>query len=241
MQKAAASAVSRTASVTPLKGGTFESEINVVMDGIAAGLGDEYADMGAATGAIQRCKKGDGVLTVSGGAARVVVEMHDSTDGRLWNDYLAEAERNREAAASIGIVRHPGQNKGQTIRVLGSRRVVLAFDPASDDSDLLRTVVQLMRVSALAASSRRDVEGLETAEEQITAAVGLLDRINKIRTASGSIRKGADAIDTECNTVQTGVATHLGRALDALAGVAMQAADLAADDIAETGRASGAA
>jgi len=33
------------------------------------------------------------------------------------------------------------------------------------DSDLLRTVIQLMRVSALAASSRRDVEGLEIAEE----------------------------------------------------------------------------
>ncbi len=40
-----------------------------------------------------------------------------------------------------------------------------------------------MRVSALAASSRRDVEGLETAEEQIAAAVGLLDPINKIPTS----------------------------------------------------------
>ncbi|MDQ2758231.1 MAG: hypothetical protein M3Y71_17035 [Actinomycetota bacterium] len=36
-----------------------------------------------------------------------------------------EAERNREAAASVGIVRKTGQNKGQTIRVLGPRRVVL--------------------------------------------------------------------------------------------------------------------
>ena len=241
VQKAAAAAVSRTASVTPLKGSTFESEVNAVMEGIAAGLGDEYADMGGLAGSIQRCKKGDGVLTIAGGAARVVVEMHDSTDGRIWNDYLDESERNREAAASIGVVRNAAQNKGQTIRVMGARRVVLAFDPASDDSDLLRTVVQLMRVSALAASSRRDVEGLETAEEQIRAAMGLLERINKIRTASGSIRRGADAIDTECNTVQTGVASHLARAVDALAGVAMEAADLAADPVPETGRASGAA
>lgn len=144
------------------------------------------------------------------------------------------------AAASIGIVRGAAQNKGQTIRVLGARRVVLAFDPASDDGDLLRTVVQLMRVSALAASSRRDVEGLETAEEQIQAATELLDRINKIRTASGSIRKGADTIDKECNTVQTGVAAHLGKALDALAGVAMEAADLSAD-LPENGHVTGAA
>lgn len=241
VQKAASAAVSRTANVTPLKGGTFEGEVNTVMEEIAAGLGDEYADMSGVTGAIQRCKKGDGVLSVSGGAARVVVEMHDSSDGRIWNDYLDEAERNREAAASIGIVRNAAQNKGQAIRVLGARRVVLAFDPASDDSDLLRTVVQLMRVSAMAASSRRDVEGLETAEEQIRAATALLDRINFIRKASGSIRRGADTIDQECNTVQTGVAAHLGKAIDALAGVAMEAADLTGEDTPETEHAFGAA
>ncbi|MDN5790426.1 MAG: hypothetical protein L0H25_06100 [Micrococcales bacterium] len=241
VQKAAAAAVARTASVTPLKGATFESKINAVMEGIAAGLGDEYADMGGVIGSIQRCKKGDGVLTSSGAGARVVLEMHDSSDGRVWNDYLDDAERNREAAASIGIVRSAEQNKGQTIRVLGPRRVVLAFDPDTDDSDLLRTVVQLMRVSAVAASSRRDAEGLETAEEQIRAATTLLDRINVIRTASRSVRRGADTIETQCNTVQTGVTEHLGRALDALDGVALEAADLTASDSSdstETGHAS---
>ena len=48
VQKAAAAAVSRTASVTPLKGSTFETEINAVMEEIAAGLGDAYANMGRA-------------------------------------------------------------------------------------------------------------------------------------------------------------------------------------------------
>ncbi len=98
-----------------------------------------------------------------------------------------------------------------------------------------------MRVSALAASSRRDVEGLETAEEQIRAALAVIDRVNAIRRASGSIRKGADVIDKECNTVHTGVTTHLGRALDALAGVAMEAADLGLQESAETGQSAGAA
>jgi len=48
VQKAAVAAVSRTASVTPLKGSTFEPEINAVMEEIAAGLGDAYANMGRA-------------------------------------------------------------------------------------------------------------------------------------------------------------------------------------------------
>ncbi len=230
VQKAAQVAVSRTASVTPLKGSTFESEVNGVMEDLAAGLGDEYADTGGVSGAIQRCFKGDGVLTIAAGQTRVVVEMHDSVDRRVWNDYLDEAERNREAAGSIGIVRNAGQNKGQTIRVLGPRRVIVAFDPTSDDSDLLRTVVQLVRAAAIAASSRRDVEGLETAEENIRAAAGLLEGINAIRKAAGSVRKSADTIDKECNSVQTGVGRHLGVALDALAGVALEAVELDASD-----------
>ncbi|WP_404386639.1 hypothetical protein LL946_08720 [Knoellia locipacati] len=239
VDKAARAAVVRTASVTPLKGGTFESEVGAVIDHIAVGLGDEYSDTGGIAGTIARCKKGDGLLVVGAGQARVVIEMHDSTDGRVWNDYLDEAERNREAVASIGVVRNTGQNKGQTIRVLGPRRVVLAFDPASDDSNLLRTVVQLVRTSAIAASSRRDVEGLETAEESIQAAIALLEGINTIRKASGSVRKNADLIDKQCNSIQTGITRHLGEALDALAGVAMEAVE--GDASAPDGSAQGAA
>ncbi|WP_353508385.1 Fis family transcriptional regulator [Intrasporangium sp.] len=240
VQKAAAAAAAKTASVTPLKGGGFEAEVDLVMEQIAAGLGDEYASTGGFAGTIRGCKKGDGVLTVGGGSARVVVEMHDSGDRRVWNDYLDEAERNREAAASVGIVRTVAQNQGQTIRVLGARRVVIAFDPAGDEPDLLRTVVQLMRTSAVAASARRDVEGLDTAEENISAAIELVDRINSIRKASGSIRRGADTIDKECNTVQAGVERHLSLALDALHGVAMEAAGMGAGDASdEDGTAAG--
>ncbi|MDN5796951.1 MAG: hypothetical protein L0H79_14495 [Intrasporangium sp.] len=239
--KAAQQAAARTASVTPLKGGGFEAEVDAVMEQIAAGLGDEYVSTGGFAGAIRSCKKGDGVLSVGGGQARVVIEMHDSHDRRAWNDYLDEAERNRAAAASVGVVRSAAQNQGQTIRVLGSRRVVIAFDPSIESPDLLRTAVQLMRTSAVAASSRRDVEGLETAEENIAAAIGLMERINAIRRASGSVRRGADTIDKECNTVQSGVERHLGKALDALHGVALEAADLASDGSDEGGSASGAA
>lgn len=39
---------------------------------------------------------------------------------------------------------------------LGPRRIVLAFDPDTDNPDLLRTVVQLLRISARAASMRDD-------------------------------------------------------------------------------------
>lgn len=228
---AAAEATSAIAKVTPIKGDTYASSIHRVMLQIAAGLGDEYTDTGSLTGVIPRCKKGDGLLTVNGGEAHVVLEMTDSVRPK-WNDYLDEAERNREASASLGLVRELSQNSGQTIRSLGSRRIVMVFDPAHDDAGLLRTVVQLLRVGAIAASSRRDSEGLETAEERITEAQEMLKKVDVIRKASGSIRKNADTIDRECNAVQTGVDRLLSQALDALAGVAIEVADAGVSELA---------
>lgn len=224
VDEAARESAAKTAKITPLKGGTYAEGVHAVMYGIAAGLGDDYADTSAVPGALSRCKKGDGLLTIEGGRARLALEMTDSTR-TSWTEYLDEAERNRDASASIGLVREASQNRGQSIRVLGGRRIVMAFDPASDDPDLLRTVVQLLRVCAITASSRRDAKGLATAEERITEARQVLEKVNVIRKASGSIRKSADTIDGECNAVQTTVGRLLGQALDALAGVAAEAAD----------------
>lgn len=204
--------------VTPIKGDTFENQVNTVLSAIAAGLGDDYTDTRAVVGQLPRSKKGDGLLTVDGGAARVVIEMTDSARGG-WAEYLDEAERNRQAAASLGLVRTPEQNAGQSIRVIGSRRIVLAFDPTTDDSDLVRTVVMLLRTAALSASTRRGAEQLSTAEEKISEALAQLDRIDDIKKAAGSIHKSADKIATGCTTVSSGINRLLSEALAALADV----------------------
>ena len=127
------------AKVTPIKGGSFEGQIHALMNDIAAGLGDEYEDTTTKTGLVPRSKKGDGLSTATGQGARVVVEMTDSARAN-WGEYLDEAERNRGASASLGVVRTADQNGGHSIRVLGQRRVVIAFDPDSDDAEVLRTV-----------------------------------------------------------------------------------------------------
>jgi hypothetical protein len=41
-------------------------------------------------------------------------------------------------------VRTAEQNGGKSIRLLGARRIVLAFDPMSDNPDLVRMVVIVM-------------------------------------------------------------------------------------------------
>lgn len=203
-------------AVTPIKGVTFEGEVNAVLTAIATGLGDEYTDTHSTTGAVARSKKGDGLLHVEGGATRVVVEATDSPRTE-WGAYLDEAERNRRASASLGLVRSPDQNGGHTIRTLGARRIVLAFDPTVDNPDILRTVVMLLRTAALSATSRRGDDRIDTAEEKLAEAVLQLDRLDEIKKAAGSIHKSADKVETGCTAVRSGIERLLADALAALA------------------------
>lgn len=64
---------SNVVRLTTLKGATLEGEVHRLLQEVAAGLGDEYVDATNAVGLLSRCKKGDGVLHVGGGATGVVL------------------------------------------------------------------------------------------------------------------------------------------------------------------------
>ncbi|TKJ28311.1 Fis family transcriptional regulator [Blastococcus sp. CCUG 61487] len=206
---------SNVVKMTPLKGRAYEDSIGELMHEFAAGLGDEYEPTGSTVGLLPRSKRGDGVLHISGSSARLVIEMSDSP-ARAWGPYLDEAERNRNAQAALGVVRTPEQNGGQHIRVLGPRRVVLAFDPEHDQPDLLRTVVQLLRTAALAVSARTGSSEVATATEHIAAATAQLSVIDNIKKAASGIQKSGLAIEGDCAKVSTGIRRSLDLALAAL-------------------------
>jgi hypothetical protein len=219
-------AAASLAKITTLKGESYAAEVHQVMEQIAAGLGDEYADTGAIPGAVPRSKKGDGVLTISGGSARIVLEMTTSKRPN-WTGYLDEAERNRSAAASLGLVRTPAQNNGSTVRGLGPRRIVMAFDPATDDPELLRTVIQLLRLSALTAADSKDRDGIHTADARIAEALGMLGKIDDIKKVAGSLRQNAGKIEQQSDDVRTALTHLLGQAQAALSVAAEAAHDAA--------------
>jgi len=200
---------------TTEKGAAYEDAIGDLLHDIAAGLGDEYSDTRNVTGVISRCQKGDGVLTVDGGKAQLVVEMTDSSN-RKWGPYFDEAERNREANASLGLVPTSDQNGGQSIRMLGTRRIVLAFNPESDDPALLRTVLMVLRAGALTVSSRRGAEEIATAEEKIGEAIKQLEKIDGVKKLASSIQKNATKIENDCTGINAGIQRLLTDALAAL-------------------------
>ncbi|MFF0452940.1 Fis family transcriptional regulator [Nocardia africana] len=201
-------------SMTPRKGESFAAGIHRFMEPIAAGLGDEYYDTGAIVGALPRCKKGDGLLTTADGA-RVVIEITDS-QRKDWSEYLDEAERNRQAAASLGIVRAPEQNGGETLRVLGPRRVVLAFDPDTDEPDLLRACVLLMRAASATVVARGGGEQLATATEKVQSALTKLEKLATAKKSADVIRREVTKIDKTVTDFATEVELILAEAVTAL-------------------------
>lgn len=102
--------------------------------------------------------------------------------------------------------------------MLGQRRVVIAFDPNKDDTEVLRTVALLLRTVAIAAALRTGEAEIDTAEEKIGEAVTQLAKIDSIKTTAGSIQKGAAKIENECTAITTAIRRLLDQALVALAG-----------------------
>lgn len=216
--RAADSATAAAIRHTPLKGEGYAQSMHRLMGAVAAGLGDEYVDVSSVTGMLSRSRKGDGVLAIQGDDARIVLEMSDSTRGSGWAPYLEEAERNRGAIAALGLVRSAEQLGGAGVVSLGSRRIVLAFDPDSDHPDLLRTVVQLLRIAAQAASARDASAEVHTVQEKLDEALILLTQIDGITKLAGLIRQNASKINTEADGVRGKLTRLLSQARAALAG-----------------------
>jgi hypothetical protein len=159
------------------------------------------------------------MLAVHGDAVRVVVEMTNSNPGRAWGAYLDEAERNRDAQASLGIVPAADQLGGHTVLSLGPRRLVIAFDPENDSVDLLRTVLQLLRLAALAAAHSEQAGEVRTAEEKISAALAVLERIDKVTKSVGLIRQHATTIGDQSEALRTELSRLLTQARSALGAI----------------------
>jgi hypothetical protein len=217
------SATAAAAKVTPLKGTSYADGVHHVLDHLAGGFGDAYLDTSSEVGNISRCRKGDGVLVLTCEQhinARVVIEMTDAdTARRHWGEYLEEAERNRNAAASLGLVRTVEQMPaGDLVRTFGPRRIVMAFDPQTDDPALLRAVLLLLRGQAQLAVARTSGDHLDTAREKLAEALSCIQCLTEVQKTAGAIRKGADKIDTDCAVMSSTLRRVLAEAQAALTG-----------------------
>ncbi len=211
-------AATQIRNVTTIKGLDYESCVHDGFEQVAAQMGDEYQRTGEFAGRLSRNKKGDGVLVIDGGTARIVIEAHDGSS-KEWGSYLAEAEQNRGASAAIGVVRHVDDNCGRALRVVAQKRVVVAYDPDHDDTELLHTAALLMRAVALTTSGRFGPDGIATANEHIQEALTALEGLEDAKKSARHIISNAETIERLVNKAVSSANRSLGRAVDELTGV----------------------
>jgi hypothetical protein len=196
---------------TPVALGTsYEDAVHESVERLAAGWGDQYSRTGTTSGRISRCKKGDGLLTILGQPgvaepARVVVEMTLEGSGhRDWVAYLEEAERNRGAQASLGIVPSIGQMPtGEPVQTFPPNRMVMAFDPDRDDQCVLRAVLLILRCQAITAASRRGTARTDAAEEKLAEAIELVAKLSTTYKTATLVLNHVDTMATEVNSLRS--------------------------------------
>ena len=117
-----------------------------------------------------------------------------------------------------GLVRLTDQLNDNTLITLGARRIVVATTPETDNTDLLRTVVQLVRLAAIAFAQRDNTGEIRTAEEKIDEALATLSKIDSIEKTAGLISKSAIKIGSESGALRTEITRLLKQAATALIG-----------------------
>ncbi len=216
-----AAAVAAVHALSPSKGRPFEENVGTTLEAIATGMGGQYTATGDTTGSIRSCRKGDGVIELPSldglGMVRVVVEMTTTGASRKWSTYLGEAERNREAHASIGIVPStdlvPG---GGLIGTVGGTRLVVAY---GDDGDpaLLRAACVLLALRAQRELiNERGGADLAVADARLSEAQALLVTLTEIVKAAVGVKTGAGKVVLGLEGLQESMARCLAQARTAL-------------------------
>lgn len=223
-------AVSEVRSSTTLKGFDFEDQLAPILHEVAAQIGDRYQETADRVGILPNCKKGDGVFHVSAGNCRILVEAHDGAT-KHWVEYLDEAERNRKASCSLGIVRRVEDNGGRLLRVLSPKRVILAFDPENDTHELLHTTVLLMRTVAVAAATKFDDADLPGVEDKIREALAAIESLDEARKSARAINGHVEKIEKGIERASKKIRENLGAAAESLSGTGEAQLSVVEEDV----------
>jgi len=160
---------------------------------------------------------------------RIVVEMTTTGAARKWGPYLDEAERNREADASIGVVPNTVLVPGRAaLTLVAPNRIVVAHDSDGGHALLRAAAVLLtLRVQREAVRARDGVD-LGMADARIAEAERLLGTLSEVLKAAAGVKAGAAKVVTGIEATHDSLARTLALARAALCSVDAVATDEAA-------------
>lgn len=218
VQRATAATMERTA----VKGNTYQADVIETLEAISLAAGDQLEVTHDSVGAIAKCKTGDAVISLGEAISRersirLAVEVKDMTKSpAAWEEELARARANRSAQGAIGIVKGTEHMPGRCrVRVLDRLNILVAYDPATDDEDMLLAALHLLRVQAACAAVEGSGDDLDVAavRECVDASLGLLDDFDKVERAGNAAQRGLDDVRKHALKLRQDLLERLARAL----------------------------
>jgi len=191
----------------PIGGVKYEEHVVQSLKSIALAHNDLCEGTGNTTGYVRNSKRGDAVvefLTGNAHKARIVAEAKDKRlTSKEWLDEAKEARRNRRAEGFIGLCKSTElmPNEGQRVWISDMKTVVLAFDPAHDDIELLVSIYQFVKLTTMTRTGSLDADSTEQVLEHLQTSITAIERFNEaekhitsIDKASENLRKGLKAL-----------------------------------------------
>lgn len=214
-------AVAEVVEAGVIGGLEYEDVALTYVQRLASLAGDECERTGNVTGRVSKSKKGDGVIHLMVGGvdqARVVVEAKNKAlSRREWEEEAKGAKENRAAGSFLGLCKHvEDMPTGGRLMVLSPTDIVIAFNPESDDLELLTLTYQLLKLNTQRGYGTLDEVNAVIVNEALDEALAALERFDGIGKQVSAIRNAADKIKQDAEGIRESVQRSLQRAAAAL-------------------------
>lgn len=186
-------------AITPIGGREYEDDAIAAVQEVTAWAGDECEATGKLTGAIPRNKMGDGVIDLRAGAtvvSRIVVECKDGLNTKnQWLKEMEGAKANRRAKGFIGLCKNVDDMPGRARLVfLDSQSVLLAFDPAQDDVQMLHLIYQMVKMNTMRSAGALDQLDMATVSASLDDSLKAIDDFTEVLKQVKAIENSAKYI-----------------------------------------------
>lgn len=207
-------AVGEVISNTTLGGLSYEDAAISVLQQIANVAGDDCEAVGHITGRVSRSKKGDAVVDLKVGAsvyARVVAECKDSAlTKKDWEAEVEGSKANRGATGFIGFCKNLADmpNKSR-MQVLDAQTILVAYDPAIDDYQVLHLIYQVVKFNTLRNTGTLDGLDMAAINQGLEDAVRNLTLFDDINKQASAIMNAGKKIKDDANKIRENLVDSL--------------------------------
>jgi hypothetical protein len=212
----------------------YEDSVVSVVQQIANLAGDDCEATGDKVGLMPRRKSGDGVVSLKQGdsiKARIVLEAKNSAlDRKEWEKEIKDSKENRDAAGFIGFAKHSNYlPNGGRVQIIDRQTVLVAYDPAIDDPQIVALVYHIVKMNTLALAGTIDEDIVRIVNDHLDQAMSHFKKFDQLKKDIRQVENLSKSIHSNVSFLQVEIQNHLG-AIQSAVSPALTELEMARDE-----------